>query len=78
VRANYNRQTRRANLCIRACNPREDRLAITPNGVRLTTRGHDLAETAASIADDIELSTEMIELLLWPGSPSKDIAGRVP
>jgi hypothetical protein len=68
MRANYNRQTRRASRCIRtrSSHRRRDGLAISPRGVVLTAYGHDLARLAASIADEVELSGEVIDHLLSP------------
>jgi hypothetical protein len=33
----------------------------------LTAYGHDLALLAATVADEIELSADAIDGLLWPG-----------
>jgi hypothetical protein len=63
VRSNYNRQARRAGLCIRARPPRGRERAISPGRVALTAYGSGLAEFAAYIADGLELPTELVELL---------------
>ena len=67
VRASYNRQSRRVALCIKA-RPRRrtSKLAMSRRGVVLTAYGHDMARLAASIADELQLSGNSIDRLLWP------------
>jgi hypothetical protein len=61
----YNRQTRRARLCINARRPRHGvRVATSRRRVaRLTAQGGDLAADAARAADDLELPAEIRKLL---------------
>ena len=76
MRANYNRQARRAARCMTKRRPRphsdrlgnlhDDRLAISSRGMVLTAYGHDLARLAVSIADELELSGEVVDRLLGP------------
>ena len=61
-----NRQARRAALCIRARGKGNHRPAISRKGVVLTAYGHDLARLAWSIADEIELSGDVIDRLVPP------------
>jgi hypothetical protein len=64
----HNRQARRAALCIEARRPgSRSQLALSLRGLALRAHGHDLARVAESIADELELSPEMIDELLWPG-----------
>ena len=96
MRANYNRQTRRAARCMTTRRPRPrsdrpgrrrsdrlegaraDRLAISPRGMVLTAYGHDLARLAVSIADELELSGEVIDHLLGSYGHVFERAARVP
>jgi hypothetical protein len=61
VRANHNRQTRRAAHCIRARSPRGHESASLPSGANRD----DLAQVAARIAEELELSADAIDELLW-------------
>jgi hypothetical protein len=59
----YNRQARRSRLCIKA-RRRARRAATSRRRVALlTAHGGDLAVDAARAADELELSTEVRELL---------------
>jgi hypothetical protein len=63
VRSNYNRQARRASICIGARRPRGRKRVISPGRVALTAHGPCVAEVAAWIGDEIELPAEISELL---------------
>jgi hypothetical protein len=63
VKANYNRQARRATRCIRTRKASGRRLTISRRRLALTAGGHDLAGVAARIAAELELSPDMIDLL---------------
>ena len=65
MRASYNRQTRRATRCIRARSPRAHGIAISPRRAALTAQGDDLAQVAVRIAEELELSPDVIDDLLW-------------
>jgi hypothetical protein len=69
MRTNYNRQTRRAARCIRACRPRGHEPAISRKRAALTAQGDDLSQVAARIAEELDLSADAIDNLL-PGMPS--------
>lgn len=64
----YNRQVRRAGICIRSRRAPRQRVALSSKGLVLTAHGHDLARLAVSIADDLELSPEVIARILGAGS----------
>ena len=64
VRTNYNRQTRRAAHCIKARSPRGHESAIAPRRAALRPHGDDLAQVAARIAQELELSADVIDNLL--------------
>jgi len=69
MRANYNRQARRAALClhgsemdvIRARGPRDHQRPISRGRVWLAAYGHDLSRVAERI--EVELPTELVALL---------------
>jgi hypothetical protein len=64
VRTTYNRQARRAARCFRPSTPRRGRaLAFSPRRLALTGDGDNLAAVAAILADALELSDELIDLL---------------
>jgi len=69
MRANYNRQTRRATRCIKACSPRGYEHAVSPRWAPLTPNGDHLSQVAARIAEELELSPDAIDELLWGDSP---------
>lgn len=60
----HSRQRRRANLCIGAPRPQPHRIAISPRRLALTADEADLVEVAARIAAELELTPELVELLL--------------
>jgi hypothetical protein len=63
VRSNHSRQTRRSGLCHRVRRPRGRKRAISPGRVALTAYGFGVSEFASYLADEIELSNEITELL---------------
>lgn len=63
MRTTYNRQIRRAGLCVRPQEQRGHRLSFSPRRLALTADGHDLAQVAARIAEELELSPELVDLL---------------
>jgi hypothetical protein len=63
MRTHYNRQSRREALCVRARRPRGRQLPISHKRLALTAGDDDLAEVAARIADELELTAEIVELL---------------
>ena len=65
MRTTYNRQTRRATRCIRARSPRGHRPAISPRGAAVTARSNELAQVAARVAEELDLSADAIDNLLW-------------
>jgi hypothetical protein len=65
VRADHNRQTRRAGLCIRARRPLEQELADWMGAGGLAPGEHELAKVAARIAEELELSPDAIDELLF-------------
>ena len=64
----YNRQSRRAGLCFRTRRDRRGPLSLSQRGLVLTAHGHDLARLAVSIADELELSPEVVARILGAGS----------
>ena len=70
MRASHNRQTRRAALCIRARAPRRPEPAMSAADSRA------LAEAAARIAEELELSPEVLDDLLWGPTTSGGGAAR--
>jgi hypothetical protein len=74
LRGNHSRQSRRASLCIKRRSSRGHRIAISPRRLALTAHGDDLARLAATVADELELSAEVIDLL----SPLGTNGGRRP
>ena len=58
------RQQRRAHLCFGAPKPHRHRIAISPRRLALTAEEADLVEVAARIAAELELTPELVELLL--------------
>jgi hypothetical protein len=69
MRANYNRQTRRAALCSRTRGWCHHERAVSARRVWLTAYGHDLARVAERV--ELELPAELVELLspaCLPGS----------
>ena len=64
MRTNHSRQTRRATLCIRARSPRGHEAEISPNRAHAAA-DDDLLQVAARIADELELSADVIHELLW-------------
>ena len=60
----HNRQARRARLCITTPPTRERGLAISSRRLALTADDADLVEAAARIADELELTPELVDLLL--------------
>jgi hypothetical protein len=69
MRSNFNRQARRAGLCIGARRRGGRRRVISSGRVALTAHGPGVAETAAEIADELELTAELVELLSAAGLP---------
>lgn len=67
----YNRQTRRARLCITTRKVSHRRVAVSRRGLVLTAYGHDLARLAASIADELDLSPEVTGRILAAIPPQK-------
>ena len=65
MRTSYNRQTRRAAHCIRAGSTRVHRSAASSRRAALAAQGGELVAVAARIAQELELSPEMIDELLW-------------
>lgn len=65
MRTNYNRQTRRATRCIRARSPRGHKPAISRKRAALTAHGDDLSQVAARIAEELDLSADAVDNLLW-------------
>lgn len=66
----YNRQARRAAHCIRARSPRDDYHAIPADDA-------ELARVAARIAEELDLSPDVIDDLLWgPTTPGEDLRRR--
>lgn len=72
---------------MRAGKRRGHKLAISPRRLALTADGHELARCAARIADDLELSAELIDFLSPLGSvrsasrgsrPESSSGGRTP
>ena len=64
VRSTYNRQARRASLCIGGFRkPRGRKRPISPGRVALTAHGPGLVEAAACAAYEIELPAELNDLL---------------
>lgn len=58
---NHSRQARRAAHCIKAHSPRgHEELGLSSRG-----RGADLANVAARIAEELELSPDVLDDLLW-------------
>ena len=74
MRANhYNRQSRRAARCIRARGPREYERAVPAS----EADADELAQVAARIAEELDLSPDVIDDLLWgPTTPGEDLRGR--
>ena len=70
----YNRQARRAAICIGPRDPRDHKLASSLKRAALVAHGHDLAQVAARIGDELELSGEMIDFLLSPVRPAPSAA----
>lgn len=68
--ANYNRQARRAAHCIRARRRRSRKLAISPRRIARAAHGAELARVAARMADELELSAELIDVLLSLARPA--------
>jgi len=64
----HNRRERRAAQCIKPKRPGSDG-EQAPYGRALAMRayGGDLARLAEDIADELELSPDQIDDLLWPG-----------
>lgn len=62
MRTNYNRRTRRAALCMTAPRPRSAEPALPTRRVALAA-ADDLADVAARIAEELELSPELAELM---------------
>jgi hypothetical protein len=60
----HNRQERRAAQCMRARRPGEP--APYRRDLVLRAYGGDLARLAEDIADELDLSHDLIEDLLWP------------
>lgn len=73
VRANYNRQARRAGLCVKVHSPREPELANQLSESMLTPRGDGLAQVAARIAEELELSADAIDELLFGQMSSRSL-----
>lgn len=65
MRTSYNRQTRRAARCIRARSARTYGSAVSSRRAALAAHGDELVAVAARIAQELELSPEMIDELLW-------------
>jgi hypothetical protein len=74
VRANhYSRQARRAAHCIKARNPGDRE----PTMAAIGPDGDELAQVAARIAEELDLSPDVIDDLLWgPATPGGDVHGR--
>ena len=64
MRTNYNRQQRRGAMCMGLRKRGRHQIAISPRRLALTADGDDLAEVAARIAEELELSPELFELLV--------------
>jgi hypothetical protein len=63
-----NRRERRAAQCIKPRRPRSDgEPAPYRRALALRAYGGDLARLAEDIADELELSPDQIDDLLWPG-----------
>ena len=63
----HNRQQRRVAQCMRARRPgSSDEPALFRRRVALRAYGGDLARLAEDIADQLQLSEDVIEDLLWP------------
>ena len=63
MRTNYNRQSRREAMCIKAPRTGKAVLGVPGKRVALTASDGDLAEVAERIAEELELSPELIDLL---------------
>ena len=61
MRTNYNRQSRREALCIKAPKPHDQRRSSKQ--LALTAGDEDLAVVAERIASELELSPELLALL---------------
>lgn len=68
----HNRQTRRAGLCISAHTPRGFEPAIAPGP---TADGDGLAQVAERIAEELDLSPEAIDELLFGQAPAPATGG---
>jgi hypothetical protein len=68
MRTNYNRRARREALCFGTPRPRGRRLPISRKRLALTADGDDLVLVAERIAEELDLSPELAELLTL-GSP---------
>jgi hypothetical protein len=64
----HNRQARRGALCITARQgPTHVEPALSRRALALGASGGELAQVAETIADELELSPDLIDDLLWPG-----------
>jgi hypothetical protein len=64
VRTNYNRQQRRQAICVGAPRLRRRyKIAIAPRRLALTADG-DLVPVAERIAEELDVSPELVDLLL--------------
>ena len=63
MRTSYNRQSRREALCIGVPKARGRDLGVSAKRVALTAGNEDLADVAERIAEELELSPELVALL---------------
>ena len=70
MRTHYNRQARRAALCVGARGLERRRRASPVRRVWLTAYGRDLAQVATRIGERIQLPRDLVELLSPAGLPT--------
>jgi hypothetical protein len=59
----HNRQARRVALCVGRRDPHGRQAGTSLKRAALTANGQDLAEVAARIADELDLSPDLVDLL---------------
>ena len=70
MRTHYNRQARRAALCVGVPTRHSRRRASPVRRIWLTAYGRDLAQVATRIGERIQLPRDLVELLSPAGLPT--------